>query len=802
MNWLRARADILRDLGVPAAIGLGQLLLWALMLIGASPSSLGRPRDQVIAVTTAVVVVVLLCWRRKAPLHVLVAVLLVVGAARFLVELDDWALLGFPATVVALYSVAVRCPVRTTILAVAGAIAGMEIPDWFGPGGDELPTQLATVVLDALCCVAIAALGRARSRWQQTREMVIRTLAAAAEAQRRAAAEERHRLGRELHDVTAHHLTSIVVSATAAKRVAEQHPGLVREAVTFAAKAGRDTLAGLHRLVAVTAGVDPPPGPPLRERLDTLSDGFVQVGLGVTVTGNGPEPSADVAEACVAIAREALTNALRYASGASVAIDLATSAGTLTLAVKDSGGTATAPPVVGGGGRGLVGMRERAELLGGTLTAGPDGSGWQVCVTLPTGADPATLAIGAGHGLSDQLVLDVAVAVVAVGFPAMMATVTSYAHGIAQLGGLGARSVLVAGLVLHGLPLLWRRRAPWTVFALVTVTMAYCPAAAELGLLPAVASRFMLFTLGVHAIVAYSMGAYARPTWASWIAAPVLGLASAAATVGTAAVDGRLIEQNASLSVFVVTAVTGAMMETVTLVAFWLVGLYIKHRRERVEAREQAALARRRAETALLAAAERRRIADGLQASVLEQTLLLLETAEGAAAAPADSEQSQQLESIVGYARAALAGMRELLATLHVRPPRSAAESQPGANDIGALCAKYGTHRSITLRTDGVPIALPRHVDVSAYHLVDAALGAGDTQPATVRLDYRDETLLVEIGGVPSATTGVVRARLNARTAGIGGTAVTVDAATVMMSLPGGAADRWDWQYRDLATAD
>src|SRR6266545_1172092 len=183
----------------------------------------------------------------------------------------------------------------------------------------------------------VLALGRSRYRWRAARQEAADQLARAEADSRSAATAERQRLARELHDVAAHHLTSIVVTAAAAERLPGQ-PELLTQALTFTANTGRETLAALHRLVAVM-DVDTDRAPPLLVRVAELADGFVRLGQPVTVQADGDVelvPPA-VAEAVYGIVREALTNALRYAPGAAVTVRLAGRPETLELTIDDEG---------------------------------------------------------------------------------------------------------------------------------------------------------------------------------------------------------------------------------------------------------------------------------------------------------------------------------------------------------------------------------------------------------------------------------------------------------------------------------
>jgi signal transduction histidine kinase len=285
------------------------------------------------------------------------------------------------ADLIAVFSVAVLCARQTTVLVlVALTLWQAALPALNGGFTEDEPFDL---LLTFVLYVGVAAGGRVRRRWVADRVGAAHRLAEAEEVRREAAVAERRRLARELHDVTAHHLTSIVVNASAAEFLGDQRPELRAEALDFAARTGRDTLTDLRRLVDVLpAGpvlpAEPAPSP------DELADDFRQLGQLVMVETTG-DPPPEVAAALHAIAREALTNTLRYAPGGTVRLSQTYGPDGAELVVEDDG-AGSAPATGLGGGRGVSGMRERAEALGGSLQAGPGGRGWLVRAVLPLDA--------------------------------------------------------------------------------------------------------------------------------------------------------------------------------------------------------------------------------------------------------------------------------------------------------------------------------------------------------------------------------------------------------------------------------
>jgi signal transduction histidine kinase len=217
--------------------------------------------------------------------------------------------------------------------------------------------------------------------------LYVGTRRARAVAQReRAVADERLRIAQELHDVVAHNVSLIVVQAQALGATAgDEH---VREATDGIADLGRQAMKEMHRTLKLLRGDDaaelaPQPGlgelPDLLER--TRSAG---VGIELTVEGEPRPLDQSVDLSAYRIVQEALTNVVKHAGPANTTVTLGYRPDALELTIADSGNGAAS--AASPGGHGLVGMRERAALFGGTLTAGPrDGRGFEVRASLPYG---------------------------------------------------------------------------------------------------------------------------------------------------------------------------------------------------------------------------------------------------------------------------------------------------------------------------------------------------------------------------------------------------------------------------------
>ena len=213
-------------------------------------------------------------------------------------------------------------------------------------------------------------------------------LAEAEARARSAAAEERRHMARELHDVVAHGVSVMVIQAGAARQVVSSAPDRASEALLTVEATGREVMAELRRLLGVlndvgeAAGVAPQPG---IEQLGALVDRVRAAGLPaeLEIVGAPRALPASLDATAYRIVQEALTNALRYARRAATLVHVSFDAEQLRLEVLDEGPAGEAESGEGSG-RGLVGMRQRAALVGGRLEAGPRlGGGYAVHAWLP-----------------------------------------------------------------------------------------------------------------------------------------------------------------------------------------------------------------------------------------------------------------------------------------------------------------------------------------------------------------------------------------------------------------------------------
>jgi signal transduction histidine kinase len=262
------------------------------------------------------------------------------------------------------------------------------IPWWLWAYRDGVSVVTAGLGSVAFGAVAVA-VDSVSSRGRAQQALADQAERAELEQARRAVLEGRARIARELHDVVAHHMSLIAVRAeTAPYRIAGL-PEPARAEFGWLSGSAREAMTDMQRLLTMLrngqlAARVPQPGlPDLPELIDTAR----QAGMAVELSAHpGLDMVPESAGVCAyRIAQEALSNAGRHAAGALVTVSVQHDAETITLQVTNGPGAAAGPRVNGHApGHGLAGMRERAELLGGSLSAGPaPGGGFTVSAVLP-----------------------------------------------------------------------------------------------------------------------------------------------------------------------------------------------------------------------------------------------------------------------------------------------------------------------------------------------------------------------------------------------------------------------------------
>ncbi|MFB7931387.1 sensor histidine kinase [Streptomyces sp. NPDC056039] len=308
-----------------------------------------------------------------------------------------WTAAGIIGLLLVLLLLALRVPTRAAVaaLAVTALVTyGLE-KLWVRVDHDATGT-IAVALATLVVVVGTALRGRREARAQ----LVEQTTLTAEERTRRTLLEERSRIARELHDVVAHHMSVISIQAQVAPHLVENPPDELKENLAGIRQNAVEALTELRRVLGVLRSEQPgpgeePPGPgggnaahapqPTLDRLDALVENTRAAGREVTTEINGerrPLPPG-VELSAYRIVQEALSNVLRHAPGASAKVRLTYRSDGLEVEVVNSRPTGPASPSKGAG-HGLLGMRERVAMLGGTMTAHPwHWDGFKVTAFLP-----------------------------------------------------------------------------------------------------------------------------------------------------------------------------------------------------------------------------------------------------------------------------------------------------------------------------------------------------------------------------------------------------------------------------------
>ncbi|GAA0938208.1 sensor histidine kinase [Nonomuraea longicatena] len=328
-------------------------------------------------------VTVALCWllavpvavRRVWPEPAFYGALLI-GLAVLAVQANR--LLPTVVAALAVYPVATGLPVRRSAIAlvsgllVTGGSLLVSMPDPQYLNGWPHPVLiLGTAWLVVGASWSLGTTARTR------REFAAREATRQAE---QAPADERLRIARELHDVVAHSMSMITVKAGVAAKVLDKHPEEGREALRAIEEIGRGSLVEMRQFLGVLRAPgstpDSTPAPGLAD-LPSLAHRAAESGVRVDLSVDGVVPDS-MASAVYRIVQEAITNVVRHAAPAHCTASVSVVDGRLHISVVDDGPGQRVPPG-GSGGHGLVGMRERTLLYGGTFEAGPlPGTGFGV----------------------------------------------------------------------------------------------------------------------------------------------------------------------------------------------------------------------------------------------------------------------------------------------------------------------------------------------------------------------------------------------------------------------------------------
>ncbi|WP_097871281.1 sensor histidine kinase [Streptomyces sp. rh34] len=379
-------------------------VFWAVFLLGLSGMSMvsgmyDAGREEVVAVPVALGFSTVVALRRKVPEKMLLLAILV-GVVQLVFDVRPG--IGNFAMLVITYTVATvgeRWASRLALVCSLGAAALSQLRWEAEPGGSWPQVVFVTIIMTVpfvLAWVLGDSLRTRRAYFDQLEERAAR-LEREREAQSKVAvAAERARIARELHDVVAHNVSVMVVQADGAAYVMDAAPDQARQALETISSTGRQALAEMRRLLGVLRTGDAPesgeyvPQPDV-EQIEDLVAQVRQTGLVVDFKVEGtPRPLPSGVElTAYRVVQEALTNTRKHGgpdAGASVRLVYFDDG--LGLLIEDDGRGAAHELYEDGGadgaGHGMIGMRERIGMVGGTLDAGPrPGGGFRISALLP-----------------------------------------------------------------------------------------------------------------------------------------------------------------------------------------------------------------------------------------------------------------------------------------------------------------------------------------------------------------------------------------------------------------------------------
>ncbi|WP_424854534.1 sensor histidine kinase [Streptomyces sp. SAI-170] len=327
-----------------------------------------------------------------------------------------WAAPGLIAHALVLLLLALRVPTRVAVEALAvTALATYVVQGLIGAGNYQSTGVMAVAVFGAVVLLGSALRGRREARNQLEEQAEI----TAEERARRTLLEERSRIARELHDVVAHHMSVISIQAQVAPHLVQDPPEELKENLAGIRQNALEALTELRRVLGVlrsehpddtdglrdfSSGAAPDAPQPTLDRLDALIDNTRAAGLTVTteVIGEAGRPYPPGVElSAYRIVQEALSNVLRHAPGAQVNVGVTHFPEGLYLGVVNTPPERPVPPSPGAG-HGLLGMRERAAMLGGQINASRTyRGGFAVTAFLPRDAEQAAAWSRDEHALPE-----------------------------------------------------------------------------------------------------------------------------------------------------------------------------------------------------------------------------------------------------------------------------------------------------------------------------------------------------------------------------------------------------------------
>ena len=384
VQWVRALPLLVQD-GVVALV---LAVVAVLSLVDRNPED---PKTDVLAYLLAIVGMAGLTWRRTNPL----AALVVTTSATVAMAALGYGEAGLPiAALLAFYSVAVYARRRTRLVAFLLLGAAFAILLLRRDSADfHQEDLLANALIFSLVWIVGETIRGRRERLSVAEERAERLERERDAEAREAVSRERLHIAQELHDVVAHAMSVIAVQSGMGAHVIDTQPAEAKKALQAIETTSRSALDELRRMLGVLREEGDRSGSgalaPLAGDIEALVDTVRAAGVPIELRWTGRAADAVPPESVLLnryrIVQEALTNVLKHAGSASVTVTIVERAGETTVEVVDDGrGLAAAPRPAGTpGGHGLVGMRERVALFGGSFEAGPrPGGGFRVFATL------------------------------------------------------------------------------------------------------------------------------------------------------------------------------------------------------------------------------------------------------------------------------------------------------------------------------------------------------------------------------------------------------------------------------------
>lgn len=367
------------------------------------------------AYVTIVIASASLVVRRHLPITVLVIVTTVLATFYLRDGGDFLSILGIaPFYAVAAHSNQRRRAWIAVLVAWLAVFAAASRSILDGPDGYDITSAISMCVFILGFSIFGVAVRNRQRIFADSEER-----AAAAEAdrlagQQRAVAQERSRIAREMHDVVAHGMSVIAVQAAAAQEIVHTDPDKAVVVLGRIENVGRQSLNEMRRMLGVLRSGDDEtaaslaPQPRLAD-VDAMVERSTDAGVAtkLVVTGDPRELAPGIGLTAFRIVQEALTNVLKHAgTSASATVTISYGMDSVTIEIVDNGRGAVSSLSQAGGGNGLIGMRERVDIYGGELSAGPrTGGGYAVRAVLPTddtGARPSVASSAAPMNASSS----------------------------------------------------------------------------------------------------------------------------------------------------------------------------------------------------------------------------------------------------------------------------------------------------------------------------------------------------------------------------------------------------------------